>query len=60
MSRIEQKSQIPLEQGGQRVDKVAASLFTDFSRAELSGWIQQGALTRTDGDAPLVPVHARA
>ena len=45
MSLIEQKSQIPLVQGGQRVDKVAAALFTDFSRAELTGWIQQGALT---------------
>jgi len=55
MSRIEQKSQIPLEQGGQRVDKVAASLFTDFSRAELSGWIQQGALT-LDGEA-VKPKH---
>ena len=55
MSRIEQKSQIPLEQGGQRVDKVAASLFTDFSRAELSGWIQQGALT-VDGEV-VKPKH---
>lgn len=45
MSLIEQKSQIPLEQGGQRIDKVAAALFTDFSRVELAGWIQQGALT---------------
>ena len=55
MSRIEQKSQIPLEHGGQRVDKVAASLFTDFSRAELSGWMQQGALT-LDGEV-VKPKH---
>ena len=55
MSRIEQKSQIPLEQGGQRVDKVAAYLFTDFSRAELSGWMQQGALT-LDGEV-VKPKH---
>jgi 23S rRNA pseudouridine1911/1915/1917 synthase len=45
MSDIEQKYQIPLEQGGQRVDKVAASLFAEFSRAELTRWIVEGALT---------------
>ena len=45
MSLIEQKTQVPLDQGGQRVDKVAASLFGDFSRVELTGWLQQGALT---------------
>ena len=31
--------------GWQRVDKVAASLFSEFSRAELSRWLQEGALT---------------
>ena len=50
MNDIEQKFQIPLEQGGQRVDKVAASLFSEFSRAELSRWLQEGALT-LDGAA---------
>ena len=45
MSDIEQKFQIPLDQGGQRVDKVAASLFLEFSRAELTRWLQEGALT---------------
>ena len=45
MNDIEQKFQIPLAQGGQRVDKVAASLFSEFSRAELSRWLQEGALT---------------
>ena len=55
MSLIEQKFQIPLQQGGQRVDKVAATLFVDFSRAELTGWIQQGMLT-LDG-AIVKPKH---
>ena len=50
MNDIEQKFQIPLAQGGQRVDKVAASLFSEFSRAELSRWLQEGALT-LDGAA---------
>lgn len=45
MTEIEQKYQIPLQQGGQRIDKVAALLFSEFSRAELTRWIQQGALT---------------
>ena len=40
----------PWHQGGQRVDKVAASLFSEFSRAELSRWLQEGALT-LDGAA---------
>lgn len=30
---------------GERVDKAAAALFPEFSRAVLAGWIQSGALT---------------
>jgi 23S rRNA pseudouridine1911/1915/1917 synthase len=42
---VRRSADIPPESGGQRVDKVAAELFEDFSRATLTGWISTGALT---------------
>ncbi|MGE0625795.1 MAG: 23S rRNA pseudouridine(1911/1915/1917) synthase RluD [Pseudomonadales bacterium] len=41
---------VPPELAGERVDKAAAVLFDDFSRAELRRWIDEGALT-VDGVA---------
>ncbi len=45
MSVVRRSAVVPPELGGQRVDKVAAELFDDFSRALLSEWISSGALT---------------
>ena len=42
---VRRSAEIPPESGGQRVDKVAAELFEDYSRATLTGWISAGALT---------------
>ena len=39
---------VPLEAAGQRLDQIAAQLFSDFSRSRLQGWIKQGNL-RVDG-----------
>ena len=36
---------VPVELGGQRLDRVAAELFDEYSRASLATWIQQGDLT---------------
>ena len=41
---------VPAELGGQRVDQVAAELFSEYSRAMHAAWIQQGDLT-VDGKA---------
>jgi len=48
--KLERRAQIPPDLGGERVDKVAAQLFSEFSRAELTRWIGEGALT-LNGDA---------
>lgn len=45
MSEVTRQSTVPPELAGERVDKVAAVLFDEFSRSALSGWIQAGALT---------------
>ncbi len=37
--------QVPLSYSGQRLDQVAAELFTDFSRSRLQSWIRAGQLT---------------
>ena len=50
MSLINLQQAVPVELAGERVDRVAAALFEDFSRAELSRWIVAGALTM-DGQA---------
>lgn len=42
---IRRSATVPPELGGQRVDRVAAELFDEFSRVLLSRWIQDGALT---------------
>ncbi len=56
---IELRAEVPFELGGQRLDQIAAQLFSDHSRSRLSGWIKDGRLT-VDG-AVLRPrdiVHA--
>ena len=45
MSEVIRQSTVPPELAGERVDKAAAVLFDEFSRATLSSWIQAGALT---------------
>lgn len=50
MERIIRHAAVPPELAGMRIDRVAATLFDEFSRALLSQWIQQGALT-VDGAA---------
>ena len=47
--RLHNQALIPADMAGERVDKVAAQLFAEFSRAELTRWINDGALT-LDGD----------
>ncbi|MFU8815708.1 MAG: 23S rRNA pseudouridine(1911/1915/1917) synthase RluD [Pseudomonadales bacterium] len=53
MERIRREARVPAEKAGMRVDRVAAELFADYSRALLSKWIQEGAL-RVD-DATVKP-----
>ncbi|HLT04382.1 MAG TPA: 23S rRNA pseudouridine(1911/1915/1917) synthase RluD [Pseudomonas sp.] len=58
---IQLRAEVTYELGGQRLDQVAAQLFTDHSRSRLTGWIKEGRLT-VDG-ALLRPrdiVHAGA
>ncbi len=42
---IDQRVVVPPDLGGQRFDRIAADLFSRFSRVELSRWIEQGCLT---------------
>ena len=42
-------AKVPVEAAGTRLDKVAAALFTDYSRTLVKGWIEGGQL-RVDGD----------
>ncbi|MFP6814996.1 MAG: 23S rRNA pseudouridine(1911/1915/1917) synthase RluD [Pseudomonadales bacterium] len=49
MSEVTRQSTVPSDLAGERVDKIAAVLFDEFSRAALQGWIQAGALT-VDGE----------
>lgn len=42
---ISQQQQVPLSMRGQRFDQVASSLFPDYSRSRLQGWIKSGELT---------------
>ncbi|MEM9623418.1 MAG: 23S rRNA pseudouridine(1911/1915/1917) synthase RluD [Pseudomonadota bacterium] len=42
---IEAEATVPAALAGQRFDKIAAQLFSEYSRAELSRWIEAGALT---------------
>lgn len=41
---------VTVEQAGLRIDKLAAQIFTDFSRAQLQSWINDGKLL-VDGNA---------
>jgi 23S rRNA pseudouridine1911/1915/1917 synthase len=43
--RVIRSAKVPPELGGERVDKAAAVLFDEFSRATLAVWIGSGALT---------------
>jgi 23S rRNA pseudouridine1911/1915/1917 synthase len=42
---IHRRVTVPPDVAGERVDKAAARLFPEFSRAALTAWIQDGALT---------------
>lgn len=50
MQRISRHSTVPAELAGMRLDRAAAVLFDEYSRAMLSHWIVQGEL-RVDGAA---------
>lgn len=41
-SAVERRALIPIEAAGQRVDRVLADLFPEFSRSRLSTWIKSG------------------
>jgi len=41
---IEREAKVPLELAGLRLDRIAAELFADYSRAELTRWIRAGEL----------------
>ncbi len=45
MSSINLETTVPAHYAGERLDRVAALLFDDFSRAELARWIVAGELT---------------
>ncbi|MDG1704157.1 MAG: RluA family pseudouridine synthase [Pseudomonadales bacterium] len=47
--KLDCQAQIPPKLGGERVDKAAALLLPEFSRAELTRWIGEGALTLDGG-----------
>ncbi len=42
-------AEVPSELGGQRLDQVAAQLFSEHSRSRLTAWIKEGLLT-VDGE----------
>ena len=42
---LDYEAEIPAHMGGERADKAAALLLSEFSRAELTRWITEGALT---------------
>ena len=43
--KISRQARVPGNYAGQRLDRAAAELFDEFSRANLSRWIQRGDLT---------------
>ena len=49
-AELDLRAAVPAACAGMRLDRVAAQLFDDFSRSELSRWIQSGELT-VDGAA---------
>ncbi|TWI54339.1 23S rRNA pseudouridine1911/1915/1917 synthase [Pseudomonas duriflava] len=58
---IQLSAEVPSELGGQRLDQVAAQLFSEYSRSRLATWIKEGALT-VDGAVlrPRDTVHSGA
>lgn len=58
---IQLHAEVPFDLGGQRLDQVAAQLFSDHSRSRLTAWIKEGRLT-VDGAVirPRDIVHAGA
>lgn len=58
---IRLQAEVPYELGGQRLDQVAAQLFSEHSRSRLAAWIKDGRLT-VDGVAlrPRDIVHGGA
>jgi 23S rRNA pseudouridine1911/1915/1917 synthase len=58
---IHLRAEVPFALGGQRLDQVAAQLFSEHSRSRLAAWIKDGLLT-VDGAAlrPRDTVHAGA
>ena len=46
--RIEMAAIVPLELDGERLDQIAARLFSDYSRSRLQNWIRAGDL-QVDG-----------
>lgn len=45
LRKIHLEASVTLDQAGKRLDKVAADLFSDFSRSRLATWIKSGELT---------------
>ena len=41
---LQRQANVPVELAGERVDKVAAQLFSEFSRAELTRWMTEGCV----------------
>jgi 23S rRNA pseudouridine1911/1915/1917 synthase len=58
---IQLRAEVPYDLGGQRLDQVAAQLFSEFSRSRLTTWIKEGRLTVDDAVLrPRDTVHAGA
>jgi len=58
---IHLRAEVPFDLGGQRLDQIAAQLFSEHSRSRLAAWIKDGVLT-VDGAVlrPRDTVHAGA
>ena len=48
MQTVEHRVMVPFEMAGQRLDQALATLFPDYSRSRLQGWIRAGRV-RVDG-----------
>ncbi len=44
LKTVRRRAQIPADLGGSRLDRAAAALFAEFSRARLQAWIESGQL----------------
>jgi 23S rRNA pseudouridine1911/1915/1917 synthase len=44
-TRVQRSARVPLAMAGQRLDRVVAEIFPDFSRSRLADWIKGGRLT---------------